>query len=308
MKAYTRRVGTLLCAWALASAVGAAPASFDLRLQATPTRAVDVQVVFPEGGCAACPLVVFSHGAYAAPERYARLLRGWAEAGYVVAAPLHLDSELHPEHERYPPNGAPAVVARLEDFVSLTESERLRKELAERCVIVRDGVIAAGHSFGALIAQAAGGARLQQVDPAPAAFLAVRERVLGVVALSPPGSAPGYFEKADWALVERPMLVVTGTTDIIPGFFDDWRVHLDSFEAAQKAPAYALVFAGQDHYFNGAYGRPKEVLSPDTTAALVQLTASTVTFMEHLGAGKLPAAKEWVARSGPGVEARASTP
>ena len=32
------------------------------------------------------PLVVFSHGAYAAPERYDTLLRHWASAGVVVAA------------------------------------------------------------------------------------------------------------------------------------------------------------------------------------------------------------------------------
>ncbi len=35
-----------------------------------------------------CPLIVFGHGFAVTPAYYWRLLRSWAQAGYVVAAPV----------------------------------------------------------------------------------------------------------------------------------------------------------------------------------------------------------------------------
>ena len=50
-------------------------------------RPVETVVRYPVAGDA-YPLVVFGHGYALTPARYARLLRAWAEAGYVVAAPV----------------------------------------------------------------------------------------------------------------------------------------------------------------------------------------------------------------------------
>ena len=44
------------------------------------------------------PLMVFSHGAFSAPQRYDALLSELAGMGFVVAAPLHIDSELLDGH------------------------------------------------------------------------------------------------------------------------------------------------------------------------------------------------------------------
>lgn len=300
-------VQTCLSALVLTSlAVGASAdvTTFQIELAATPTRTVDVQVSYPSETCAPCQLVVFSHGAFSAPERYERLLRSWGAGGYVIAAPLHVDSELNPSRDQY--DGNATMLARLEDYALLTDSEELRSALAERGVALHAGVIAAGHSYGALIAQAAAGARLQRLDPPPAQLLAARARIVGVVALSPPGTMDGYVEAQDYALVEKPMLVVTGTTDILPGFVDDWRGHLASYEAASVAPAYALIFTEQDHYFNGAFGRPKDDLAPSTVEALASLNTLTLRFMRALTELELPASDAWMSLSGPGVEARAA--
>jgi pimeloyl-ACP methyl ester carboxylesterase len=50
-------------------------------------RALETVVRYPAAGNT-YPLIVFGHGYTLTPARYARLLRAWAEAGYVVAAPV----------------------------------------------------------------------------------------------------------------------------------------------------------------------------------------------------------------------------
>lgn len=52
-----------------------------------PRRLVTV-VRYPEHAAAPFPLVVFGHGFAVTPAYYFRLLRAWAQAGYVVAAPV----------------------------------------------------------------------------------------------------------------------------------------------------------------------------------------------------------------------------
>ena len=50
-------------------------------------RVLVTEVRYPRRGRAPFPLVVFAHGFIETPSDYARLLDGWARAGYVVAAP-----------------------------------------------------------------------------------------------------------------------------------------------------------------------------------------------------------------------------
>jgi fermentation-respiration switch protein FrsA (DUF1100 family) len=50
-------------------------------------RSLETVVRYPAAGNA-YPLIVFGHGFSLTPARYARLLRAWTEAGYVVAAPV----------------------------------------------------------------------------------------------------------------------------------------------------------------------------------------------------------------------------
>lgn len=51
-------------------------------------RPVTIYVRYPASGSGPWPLIVFGHGYAATPGIYAHLLRTWALAGYVVAAPL----------------------------------------------------------------------------------------------------------------------------------------------------------------------------------------------------------------------------
>lgn len=61
---------------------------------------VDVSGAQPATSWGPFPLVVFGHGFDSTPGVYARLLRAWASAGYVVAAPVF------PRSNRHAPGGA----------------------------------------------------------------------------------------------------------------------------------------------------------------------------------------------------------
>ncbi|WP_232494654.1 alpha/beta hydrolase [Novosphingobium kaempferiae] len=219
-------------------------ATSTVRLAASGGRAVDVTI------CAPLDLpddpigIVFSHGVNAAPSRYGVLLTRWARAGFVVCAPMHLDSEEHGARVIDDPSKVRRT--RVEDFALV--SATLSQGIVGLPPITRHAAV--GHSYGALIAQVAGGALL---DPATGTDPLPGPEPLCVVALSPPPPMPGVIDAAGWSRCTLPMLCVTGTADVMPGFVDDWRQHLVSCDAAPRG--VPMVFEGMDHYFDGAFGR-----------------------------------------------------
>jgi pimeloyl-ACP methyl ester carboxylesterase len=195
--------------------------------------------------------ILFSHGAASAPWKYERLIGHWAAAGYAVHAPLHVDSTDHPNHADYP--AAASWPARIADMRALAERYGAR------------GYIAAGHSYGGLMALALGGAS-PPVPPGVATPLR-DERVLAVVAFSPPAPIPGFVDATAFATLAVPALIQTGTADVPPGS-TDWAGHLVAWEApAAGGNRYALVLEGVDHYFKGAICRP-ELPGPPQLAEL----------------------------------------
>lgn len=61
-------------------------------------RRLPTTIYLPDGEGAG-PLVVFSHGLGGSPQKFTRIHRVWAEAGYVVAAPrFPLTSDANPDH------------------------------------------------------------------------------------------------------------------------------------------------------------------------------------------------------------------
>jgi len=260
-------------------------------LVASSGRQVAVRVLRP-AVCNACGLIVFSHGANASPGRYDVLLRAWATGGWVVAAPLHVDSEEHPERSKY--QQSDSLRMRLEDYDLIVASQLPGVALSGE-------VIAAGHSYGALIAQIAGGARL---DAAFAPIVTRSPLPLAVIAISPPGPIPNYVTSAGWSKVSVPQLVVSGTTDVVPGMAPEWSLHMASYNAAPAGKAYALVFEAMDHYFNGAYGR----LKPTDAAAdqaVAKLNAEVLRFAKAIRDHDPDMAQDWIANSVDGVTATA---
>lgn len=245
-------------------------------------RIIPVRVLTPET-CLdlSCPLIVFSHGAFATYDRYDALLIPLVEAGLQIVAPNHVDSEAHPNRDNY--GQAESMPLRIEDVRVITEQYTARD------------TIALGHSYGALIAQFAGGA--QHGDPDTQAMINTLDRVDLVVALSPPGPFAGVLDAEQWSHISTPMLIVTGTEDIVPGIADDWRLHLVSYDAAHLNDAFAVVYDDIDHYFNGMFGRERDATSDSDgairTRAMAHLNDTIIAFIEHYSPSTQAAPAPW---------------
>lgn len=220
---------------------------------------LEVEIGWSEGPAKA--VVLFSHGANAAPERYRALTRPWVQAGFVVISPLHLDSERHPQRET--DNRRRILNSRLADMEflvnSLNEIDAFPKTILTQ--IVDKPLIAVGHSYGAYIAQIAGGATVLDPDEGKILTITREKEIAGIIALSPPPAFDGFSPKGSWAEITAPMLVQTGTLDILPPFVAKWQQHLDSYYDATANHKWKVVYDEVDHYFGGVIGRVSD--TPD---------------------------------------------
>lgn len=206
--------------------------------------------------------LLFSHGAASAPWKYERLINRWVAAGYAVHAPLHVDSTDHPDRGRFSP--ADSWPARIADMRALADRHGGR------------AYIAAGHSYGALMALALGGATPS--TPATVTTPLRDRRVKAVLAFSPPAPIPGFVDPVAYAGLAVPALIQTGTADVPPGA-NDWRGHLAAWEQpAGGGDRYALVISDVDHYFKGAICRP-ELPGPPQLAELDIAAAVSIDLM-----------------------------
>lgn len=208
--------------------------------------------------------ILFSHGAQSAPWKYQQLVAFWLAAGYSVYAPLHVDSSDHPLTGDFA--GMTSWAARLEDMLAL------RSHLGDK------PYVAAGHSYGALVALNLGGAS-QSLPEDLSPRLHERPPSL-VLAFSPPGEIPGFVSEQGYASLAVPALVQTGLLDIPIGGDASWEVHLAPFKAAAAGGnRYALVQEGVDHYYGGSICRP-ELPGPKQTMELEAAAKLSVQMMQ----------------------------
>lgn len=224
------------------------------------------------------PLLAFSTGAFSHPDRYLKLLNPLTAAGYVIAAPVHQDYEGNTAKPK--PTRADVWRTRNLDILRcLHAGEPISTALADREITLGDfetGVI--GHSYGGLIAQLAAGARA--TDPAGGQ---PDRRIPGLgamIAMSPPGPVPGNIDAAGWFSIELPSFTQTGTTDILPGFVDDWEMHKAGYEATHAGDRTLWVGEGVDHYFNGIYGRERE-FDENTQRLFDAALDAIIAFLDH---------------------------
>lgn len=216
-------------------------------------------------------LILFSHGANSAPHLYERLLSHWAAAGFEIRAPLHVDSEQHPDKAKF--SGFASWGARIEDMRALAAS-------------VKDAhYVAAGHSYGALVALALGGAAAAQPEGVSGSLR--DPRVKAAIAFSPPGPVPKLIDAAGYGALAVPALIQTGDRDVPPGMpvADGWKLHLAAYDAAAPGgDRYGLVLAGVDHYFGGLICR-EEVPGPQQPRQLEIAADISTQFLLAFGAG-----------------------
>lgn len=214
---------------------------------AQPTRTLETAIWYPADGRAGgeargdapaatargpFPLVVFSHGSgISSPVRYELVLREWAAAGFVVAAPKH------PLSSTSLPDAAADVVNQPAD-VSFVIDQMLRLNADGASPfgrLIDPGRLAvAGHSLGALTALAVG-------------FNAccADSRLKAGIVLA--GGLYGFPDDGWFRGIRTPILVVHGDDDRIVRIAEGQRV----FEQAPPPKAMLTVFGG-DH--NRPYG------------------------------------------------------
>lgn len=179
-------------------------------------------------------VALFSTGHGSWPERYARLSAELAMQGYVVLAPLHVDSMHHPDRAAF--SRAASFPERLADLNAAIDHAAARYPKLP--------VVAVGHSFGTLSALCLCGA-LPQIGSyrAPA--------VRAVLGFSTPGKIPGLIQPQAYATLAVPAMIVTGTADTVPGLVTDPADHLFPIETAPAEAKYGLVLDGAGHELVG---------------------------------------------------------
>ncbi len=251
-----------------------------LELQTESNRTITLREI-SASNCRDCPLVIFSHGANATYDRYDAFLIPLAKHGFRIAIPNHVDSEAHPRREDYGP--ADWMTLRLEDYRVIAEHYDAQQ------------LFAAGHSFGALIAQIAAGAKL--LDKKAEHIIDADLRPLAALALSPPGAIPEILDASSWSSISVPTLVTTGTKDIVPKMVEHWELHLESYEATPHDLSYALIYKDMNHYMNGAYGRETLDNNPARDAAMQNLIDSSAHFLLAVKNGQPISDQQWLKRS-----------
>lgn len=131
--------------------------------------------------------------------------------------------------------------------------------------------VAAGHSYGALVALTLGGAAADV--PAGLSGPLNDPLVNAVIAFSPPPTITGLISREGYATLGVPALIQTGTQDMLPGAPpgpDAWRGHLVSYEAAAPGKdRYAMVLDGVNHFFGGMICWPDQPGPAQTTQMAV---------------------------------------
>lgn len=249
-------------------------------------RSVNLRVSYPVGS-GRYPLIVFSHGHALDNQSYYNLTDYWVKRGFVVVAPLHLDSggdlaAMSVIAEQY--GGDWITVSRLLDMTAVIDqiNDIVSSLDGFDGEVLTDKVIAAGHSYGALSSQQLSGAHLElrgdSIYPVSTSY--VDERIVAVVAISPPGLIKGSLSEKTWEGYSMPQLVVTGPNDFFPYVWPNYEDHFISYLTAEEGDNYLLVLDGMDHYLGNLIGR-LERDGPAQTLALKNLSEISMLFIEH---------------------------
>jgi len=258
--------------------------SADTVLSAPDGRRVSVRVVWPAAARGPVPLVLLSHGANGTLDGLVHLQTGLAR-GAIVAAPLHPDSESNPDLAKV--DRATLFATRIADMRLVADSIPALEALTG-ARIDKDRIAAAGHSYGALVAQALGGA---EVASPGGPMQAWRDpRVRAVVAFSPPGPVAPFFTREGWAKLAVPQFVQTGTADVLPMIAPQWEAHMASYEAAAVPGSMLWVGVGVDHYFGNRIQRLARE-APDQSAAFAAALDAAGDFIAARVSGDRRAAR-----------------
>jgi len=216
-------------------------------------RLVPVRLYWPDTAArgAPVPLIVFSHGIGGSRAGYSHLGRYWAEQGYASLHVQHVGSDnqlwrgnlFTLSGRLQQATQESEAIARVADL-RFALDQLLASERGTRIDTTR--IVAAGHSYGAMTAMLAAGARVERGGRA----LALRDaRVRAAILMS----APPFYGETDFGPILRevdiPTLHLTTTEDVIrvPGYHSPAADRLRVFEATGSSLKVLAVFEGGSH-------------------------------------------------------------
>ncbi|MFI5835412.1 alpha/beta hydrolase family protein [Micromonospora sp. NPDC051300] len=232
------------------------------------------------------PVIVFSHGNAWSMDGYQPLVDRWADAGFVVVQPTHLDSRRHGIGFDDPRFGTiwririadlHAVVDHLDDILAQARAAGLRAG------VDHDRIAAVGHSWGGQTVGALLGARVLDADGRPGedfSHPAVRAGALLAAtgtgdSLTPFAVEHLPFMRPDYSTMTTPALVVAGDNDrsAMSTRGPDW--FTDAYHLS-PAPKSLLTVTDGEHTLGGVAGE-KVAETTDEDPARVALVADAVS-------------------------------
>lgn len=256
------------------------------------------------------PVILFSHGAYSSKDAYNLLIDAWAAHGYVVIAPTHRDSTTlgvargsnDPRRFAWRLDDMALLLAQLDILGSKVPA------LAGR--VDASTVVAAGHSFGGLVAQTIGGATY--FDPASGRTVSRADpRIKAVIIFSGAGRLPPLLRAEDFAALKLPTLVTVGTEDLKQTELSGYRWRREPYDLLPFGDKFLLVLQGADHYLGGLVCRddlPKLAQGPQWVAIFNEVALAFMdatlqrgskprdqlnVMLEKTAAGRNPLARTW---------------
>lgn len=210
----------------VAGPVSMAATTETLTVVAEPGRSVDLLILRP---ARVRGVALFGHGQGGHVSNYPALTKALTDAGWLVISPIHVDSRAYPRRADF--DQRTGFIARVADVAAAAK--------AAETLAPGKPLVSVGHSYGSLFAAMQGGA---------SAMVPARDdKVRAVLAFSSPGRIPGVITPQSYASLGVPAMVVTGDTDIVPGFIPDWTQHLAIYEDSPAGDKYALIVKGGGH-------------------------------------------------------------
>ena len=243
-------------------------------------REMPLRIVYPDQG-GPYPIIVFSHGTFSSSDKYNLVVEFWAERGYVVILPNHLDANYG------------IIPSKTEDMIRI-----IHTRISDMSFILdnldaiegqnpglkgklnRNQIIAAGHSIGTQVVLVNTGQRMR--NPTNNYVTESSEdRFMAAVMLSDPGKM-AMMPDDTWKGGSAPTFLSTGPEDY--GLMGDGRREAEYQNEILTLPdestgdKYLLLIERGDHYFGGLIHRDVDK-APDYDGLAI-FNAASLAFMD----------------------------
>ena len=243
-------------------------------------REMSLRIVYPDQG-GPYPIIVFSHGTFSSSDKYNLVVEFWAERGYVVILPNHLDANygIIPSKTE---DMIRIIHTRISDMTfvldNLDQIEGQNPSLKGK--LNRSKIIAAGHSIGTQVVLVNTGQRIRNPTNNYVTE-SNEERFMAAVMLSDPGKMALMPDDA-WKGGLTPTFLSTGPEDY--GLMGDGRRDAEYQNEILTLPdeptgdKYLLLIERGDHYFGGLIHR--DVNKVPDYEGLAVFNAASLAFMD----------------------------